>query len=77
MWLVLGVIGTVLVIAIKELPPLWAKRQTKEVLLLILLSLSVSVLGVTMSLHKKMPNPMDWIAAAIYPFARALYSLFA
>ncbi|MCR8631405.1 hypothetical protein [Paenibacillus radicis (ex Xue et al. 2023)] len=76
MWLFIGVAGTLAWTILKEFPRLWRERNHKELWTLALITLAVTALSSAKSLNLELPNPLDWIAVALGPYPRAVYSIF-
>ncbi|TDG00950.1 hypothetical protein E1757_01575 [Paenibacillus piri] len=60
----------------KEVPRIWKEKSYKELWVLALLTLSITALSTAESFSVKLPNPLDWIAAAMGPFPSFIESLF-
>ncbi|WP_051620949.1 hypothetical protein [Paenibacillus sp. UNC451MF] len=76
MWLLIGIVLTLVWTCLKEYPRLWKERRKKELVLLTLVTIVVSALSLAESIGAHLPNPLDWIAMALGPYPKAVYSLF-
>ncbi|UQZ85103.1 hypothetical protein SK3146_04386 [Paenibacillus konkukensis] len=76
MWLLVGIVGTLLWMGFIELPHLWKDRRRKDMWVTLVLTLLICAVGMAKALHLLLPNPLDWIAAVIGPFAKAVYACF-
>ncbi|WP_171631963.1 hypothetical protein [Paenibacillus plantarum] len=55
---------------------MWKQKKRKELWLLALATLCITVLGTLQSLNTRLPNPLSWLAAILGPYPKAIYSLF-
>lgn len=75
MLLLIGIVLTLIWTVWQEVPRLWKQKKTKELWILALVTLLISVLGTVKSLGINLPNPLDMLSAILGPYPRAVYSL--
>ncbi|WP_282942488.1 hypothetical protein [Paenibacillus sp. RC67] len=76
MWLLIGILLTLLWTCLKEYPRLWKERRKKELTVLTLVTGVACTLSTFESIGSHLPNPLDWIAAVLGPYPEAVYSIF-
>ncbi|WP_221566596.1 hypothetical protein [Alkalihalobacillus sp. TS-13] len=67
MWVITGVLLVAILITIIEVPPLWKKRQRKELWVFSVLLVFGIGLSIAVGLDLNVPNPFDWIAVIFKP----------
>ncbi len=75
MWAVAGIIAVTIAIFMFEVPSLRRKQLRKELWVFSILLLFGSGLSVALSLHMKIPNPLDLLIVVYKPLSDALFGL--
>ncbi|WP_408007522.1 hypothetical protein ACJROX_22950 [Pseudalkalibacillus sp. A8] len=70
-----GILLVAILIIVLEVPPLWKKKQKKELWVFSLLLLFGVGLSIAESLDLNIPNPLDWIATIYKPLSDLIMSL--
>ncbi|TXK71919.1 hypothetical protein [Paenibacillus sp. N3.4] len=75
MWLLAGVVLTLGWVIGKEIPRMWMEESYKELSILSVITLLVTLVSTAQSLYVHMPNPLNWIEAVLGPYPRMVYAL--
>lgn len=75
MWAIIGILLTIAVILIMEVPPLLKAKMKKELWVFLISLLFGTVLSIAKSLQMDIPNPADWLAVIFKPFSDFLFGL--
>lgn len=70
-----GILLIAILIIVLEVPPLWKKKQKRELWVYSLLLLFGVGLSIAESLDLNIPNPLDWIAIIYKPLSDLVMSL--
>lgn len=70
-----GILLIAILIIVLEVPPLWKKKQKRELWVYSLLLLFGVGLSIAESLDLNIPNPLDWIAVIYKPLSDLVMSL--
>ncbi|MBO9608168.1 MAG: hypothetical protein J7639_19575 [Paenibacillaceae bacterium] len=73
MWAVSGIVLLTIGYVWLELPAMRRNKQYKEIAVFSLLVAASLAAGIPLALHVKLPNPLDWIEAALKPVSEAIY----
>ncbi|ULL18786.1 hypothetical protein DVH26_32735 [Paenibacillus sp. H1-7] len=76
MWILAGIALMLGWTLWKEYPALWKGRKIKELILLSAITLVVTALCLAHGLSISLPNPLNWIEAALSAYPAAVYSIF-
>ncbi|WP_274653104.1 hypothetical protein [Paenibacillus humicola] len=71
MWVMVGILSAAAIFLI-EVPNLFKKRLMKELTVFLFLLLTGTALSILLSLHVKLPNPVDWLTFIYQPFSKLL-----
>jgi hypothetical protein len=72
---IIGIILTVTVGALLEVPSLLRKKMKKELRIYAILLVVSTTLSILLAAHVKLPNPLDWIIAIYKPVSDAVLKL--
>ncbi len=67
MWILVGVAGTLIWVSIVDIPSLLKTKRRTPVWAVGCLTLFICSLCLMYALHIPMPNPLDWVTAAMRP----------
>ncbi|MFE5321739.1 hypothetical protein ACFQ88_23870 [Paenibacillus sp. NPDC056579] len=75
MWAGAGIVLSVILIVLTEVPYLLRKRLLPELAVFLVLLLAGTVLSFMEVMRVKLPNPLDWITAVYKPISDAFNAM--